>query len=243
MHAIDFEVRWSTKWPLLIPFLLGACAVTSPTPQPRPQPRETPDQAVVRVLAEYGLSARIVRPWSAVKDAPAPGAKGVEIVLAGSPGVQMTLDRDYWAIAVAKPGKQADSWVLNPKDEQSGLNIAIGDDVHHRTDAQLAKEPGFTEITRHPGTVGGQAVTWRRWADENHYYSDCIVRISATGDPTRRGHQVELIVTANTQERRQALEEHLASLRLSSDMMSANRRMAVQQGVAPDDRPRTAARR
>jgi hypothetical protein len=48
----------------------------------------------------------------------------------------------------------------------------------------------------------------------------------------RRAHQVELIVTANTQERRQALEDRLASLRLSSDMMSANRQMAVQQAVA-----------
>jgi hypothetical protein len=150
-----------------------------------------------------------------VKDAPTPGAKDVEIVLAGSPGMQMTLDRDYWAISVAKPGEQADSWVLNPKDEQSGLNITIGDDVLDRTDAQLAKEPGFTEITRHPGTVGGKAVTWRRWADQNHLYSDCIVTLTATRDPTGRAHQVELDVTANTQQRRRALEEHLASLRLS----------------------------
>ena len=150
-----------------------------------------------------------------MKDAPPPGAKGVEIVLAGSPGVQMNLDRDYWVISVAKPGEQADSWVLNPKDEQSGFNITIGDYVLGRTDAQLAKEPGFTEITRHPGTVGGKAVTWRRWADQNHLYSDCIVRLSATGAPTAQTHQVELIVTANTQERRRALEEHLVSLRLS----------------------------
>ena len=38
-------------------------------------PRETPDEAVKRVLAQHGVSARIVRPWSAVND-PAPGEKG-----------------------------------------------------------------------------------------------------------------------------------------------------------------------
>ena len=119
MHAMDFEVRRSTKWPLLIPFLLGACAATPPTPPSPPQPRETPDQATVRVLALHGLSARIVRPWSAVKDEPPAGAKGVEVVLPGSPGVAMVLDRDYWAVSVASPGKRADSWALNPKDEQS----------------------------------------------------------------------------------------------------------------------------
>jgi len=216
MHAMvsGCEVRWSTKWPLLILFLFGESAAAPPTPPPRPQPRETPDQATVRVLAEYGLSARIVRPWSAVQDAPPPGAKGVKIVLTGSPGVAMVLDRDYWAVSIAKPGEQADSWALNPKDEQSALNVAIGDSNHVRTDAQLAEDPGFTKITRHPGTVGGKAVTWRRWADENHLYSDCTVRLSATGDAKTRTHQVDLIVTANTEERRRALEERLASLRL-----------------------------
>ncbi len=211
--VLGSAVRWSTKWPLLIGFLLGARTAAPATPQPPPQPRETPDQAVVRVLAGYGLTARIVRPWSAVKDGLPAAGKGIEIVLAGSPGVQMTLDRDYWAVSVAKPGEQANSWALNPKDEQSALNISIGDDVQARTDAQLAKDPGFTAITRQPGTVGGKAVTWRRWADQNHLYSDCTVQLSAKGAVTRT-HQVELIVTANTQERRRTLEEHLASLRL-----------------------------
>jgi hypothetical protein len=215
MHAMDFEARRSTKWPLLIPFLLSACAASPPTPPSPPQPRVTPDQAVVRVLALHGFSARIVRPWSAVKDESPAGAKGVEIVLPGSPGVAMVLDRDYWAVSVARPGEQADSWALNPKDEQSALVIAIGESFHDRTDSQLAKEPGFTEITRHPGTISGQTVAWRRWADENHLYSDCIVRLSATGDPAGRAHRVKLKVTANTEERRRALEEHLTSVRLS----------------------------
>jgi hypothetical protein len=215
MHAMDFKVRRSTKWPLLVPFLVCACAATPPTPPSRPQQRETPDQATVRVLALHGLSARIVRPWVAVKDRPPAGAKGVEVVLPGSPGVAMVLDRDYWAVSIASPGEQPDSWALNPKDEQSALNIAIGENIHDRTDSQLAKELGFTEITRHPGTISDQAVSWRRWADENHLYSDCNVRLSATGDPRGRTHRVKLIVTANTEERRRALEEHLSSLRLS----------------------------
>ena len=105
--------------------------------------------------------------------------------------------------------------MLNPKDEQSALNIAIGEDVYERPDAKLAQEPGFTEIARHAGTVGGEAVTWRRWADENHLYSDCSVWLPAMNDTAKRRHRVTLMVTANTEARRKALEEHLALLQLT----------------------------
>jgi len=179
-------------------------------------PRETPDQAVQRVLAKYGVSARIVRPWSAVQETPPSGDKGVPILLAGSPGVALVLDRDYWVLASTKPGGQSASWILNPKDEQSGLNIFVDEDVHDRSDETLAKEPGFTRITRTTGTVDGEAVTWRRWSDENHLYSDCTVWLSAKNDPAKQKHRVTLMVTANTEERRRALEEHLAFLQLSA---------------------------
>ena len=161
---------------------------------------------------EFGVSARIVRPWNAVKEAPASGEEGVRILLAGSPSVEVVLDRDYWALVVTK--EQSTSWILNPKDEQSALNIVVGD-VHDRSDEKLAEAPGFTRITRQPGTIAGEAVTWRRWSDENHRYSDCTVWLPAKNDPLKRKHQVTLIVTANTVERRRALEERLASLQLS----------------------------
>jgi hypothetical protein len=41
------------------------------------------------------------------------------------------------------------------------------------------------------------------------------VRLAAKNDPVERKHRVHLVVTANTEERRQALEERLASLQLS----------------------------
>ena len=200
-------------WALAALCAVAGCA--SPTvPAPRPVPRETPDEAVKRVLEKYGLSATIVRPWKDCKDAPAPGEKGVHIVLAGSPGVEVVLDRDYWALAATNAGDHSPSWVLNPKDEQSGLNIAVGDDLHHKSDDRLARDPGFTRITRHAGTVDGEAVTWRSWSDENHLYSDCTVSLAARNDPVNRKHQVMLIVTANTEARRKALEDSLASLQL-----------------------------
>jgi hypothetical protein len=202
------------RWALFVLCLPCAC-VTPSRPEPRPGPRVTPDQATQRVLADYGISARIVRPWSAVKEKSGAGDKGVRIGLAGSPGVELVLDRDYWVLAVTKAGEQRISWVLNPKDEQSGLNIFVGEDARDRSDDSLAKDPGFTEITRRPGTVGREAVTWRRWSDENHLYSDCTVRLRAKSDPLKRTHRVKLIVTANTEERRVALEEHLDSLQLS----------------------------
>src|SRR4029078_1382905 len=102
---------------------LAGCAAAPAVPEPRPIARETPDQAVQRVLAKHGLSARIVRPWIAVKDAPASG-QNVSVLLEGSPSVEVGLDRDYWILAVTKTGEPfRASWVLTPKDEQSGLNI------------------------------------------------------------------------------------------------------------------------
>ena len=88
--------------------------------------------------------------------------------------------------------------------------------MHDRSDTQIAAQfPGFTQITRHAGTVDGEAVTWRSWSDENHLYSDCSVWLPAKNDPLTRKHQVMLIVTANTEARRKALEDSLASLHLS----------------------------
>jgi hypothetical protein len=138
------------------------------------------------------------------------------MVFAGSPGFEIVLDRDYWALAMGKEGEDSRaSWVLNPKDEQSGLNVGIGKDVHTRSDERLAKDPGFTQITSHAGTVDGEPVTWRSWSDENHLYSDCTVWLPAKNDPVERKHRVVLIVTANTQARRKALEDSLVSLQLT----------------------------
>ena len=208
------EVAGGIKtWALVVLCALAACAASA-VPEPRPVPRETPDEAGRRVLTEEGLPARIVRPWSAVKDGQSPGGKGFLILLAGAPGVEVVLDRDYWALALTKPGQQSVSgWVLNPKDEQSGLNIDLGEDVSDLSDHNLAKAPGLT-VAREPGTVDGEAVEWRRWSDEHHLYSECAVRLAAKNDPLTRKHRVSLIVTANTEERRQALEERLASLHL-----------------------------
>jgi hypothetical protein len=198
---------------LVVLSALAACAAPA-VPEPRPVSRETPDEAVRRVLTQNGLPARIVRPWSAVQEAPSSGGKGVLILLAGSPGVEVVLDRDYWALAVTMPGQQSVSgWVLNPKDEQSALNIDLGERVSGLLDQNLAKNPGLT-VTRQPGTVDGEAVEWRRWSDQHHLYSECAVRLAAKNDPVARRHRVNLIVTANTEERRQALEERLASLQL-----------------------------
>ena len=71
------------------------------------------------------------------------------MVIGRIPGVALVLDRDYWVLAVMKAGEPS-SWILNPKDEQSALNIAVGEDVHDRSDDKLAEAPGFTRITRHP---------------------------------------------------------------------------------------------
>jgi hypothetical protein len=187
---------------------LAACAAPA-VPAPRPVARETPDQAALRVISYSRRSGRIVRPWSAVTDTPLAG-EGVPLVLAGSPGVELVLDRDYWALVVTGTGWPTVSWVLGSKDEQSGLEIVVADPMP--LDALLGGDRP-ARPTRGPGTywragtVGGVAIEWRRRSDYGELYSDCAVTLA--------GHQLTLTVTAKTEARRQALEDRLASLQLS----------------------------
>jgi len=166
------------------------------------------------VLGKLGVSSRVLRPKSALRDAPTFGDKGFIFLLDGHPSVHVVLDRDYWVLAL--PNEQNEtSYMLNPEDEQSALNITVGEDWYgSRPDADLAKDPGFTEIRRDSGTIANQSVIWRRWSDKYHLNSDCTVYLPARNDEMKKKYRVILEVTANTVERRKALEDHLASLQL-----------------------------
>ncbi|HLK91064.1 MAG TPA: hypothetical protein VKZ18_14295 [Polyangia bacterium] len=170
--------------------------------------RETPDEAALRVIGYSRRSARIVRPWSAVTDTPSSG-EGVPIVLPGSPGVELVLDHDYWAVAVKGPDRWPSvSWVLGSKDEQSGLDIDVSDPMPLSALLDDASGSRGPRPPRQTSKVGGQEVEWSRWSDYGELYSGCTVGLL--------GYDVRLRVTAKTEARRQALEEHLASLRLTS---------------------------
>ncbi len=105
-------------------------------------------------------------------------------------------------------------YMLNPKDEQSALVVTIGEDKTVRSDAELAKESGFTKLTRHSGIITKHKVVWRSWSNADHLYSDCAVKLSPDDAQASKKYDVHLHVTANTTARRKALEEHLESLRL-----------------------------
>jgi hypothetical protein len=138
------------------------------------------------------------------------------IQLPGKPSVRMVLDREYEAITGGPP-EQRDCtlYMLNPKDQQSGLVIGIGEECFDKTDADRAKAPGFTAITRESGEVAGQKVTWRRWSDANHLYSDCVLRLTPVDATESTKFRVKLFVIANTSSRRKTLEEHVASIQLA----------------------------
>jgi hypothetical protein len=202
-----------TIWSGVFFAMFAACSIPALAGPPA-KPAVTPDRATQRVLEEYGVSTTIVRPWDLLKDIPAQGDKGFPILLQGQPSVHLILDRDYWALAIKKTKGQPVSYILNPKDEQSALNISVGEDGHDRSDADLAKAPGFSKIKRESGTIATEPVIWRRWSDQNHLYSDCSVLLPAKQDNETRKYRVRLKVTANTQERRKTLEDHLKSLQL-----------------------------
>ena len=197
---------------VLMGLLVCLCATGCATDYPRGYS----EREVQPVLDEFGVSSIVLRPKSALRDLPASGDNGFPILLPGYPCIHVALDRDYWVLMATNPERQMDvvAYMLNPKDEQSALVISIGEDIFDRPDADLEKEPGFTKITRESGIIADEKITWRRWADENHLYSDCSVRLPAKNDATNKRHLVKLGVTANTIERRKALEYHLASIQL-----------------------------
>jgi len=172
------------------------------------------EKAAQTVLANHGVSSTVLRSENALRDVPPPGGKGFPIELAGQPGVRVVLDLDYWVLMVGGKGNATVLYMLNPKDEQSALVITIGQSKGALSDETLAKEPGFTQFSQHPGRIGNEKVMWRSWSDANHLHSDCTALLTPVGTPDAKKYPVSLNVTANTPERRKALEDHLESLQL-----------------------------
>ena len=194
--------------------LIGLVACVWAAGHAADDPKGVSEEAAQSVLTKYGVSSTVLRPKRALRDAPPPGGQGFPIELEGKPGVRLVLDLDYWAMMIEGKGSAPVVYMLNPKDEQSALVITIGESKREFSDEDLAKEPGFTEIRRRPGSIGDEKVVWRSWSDAKHLYSDCTAQLSAVGSQDAKKYAVDLYVTANTPERRKALEEHLESLRL-----------------------------
>ena len=172
------------------------------------------EDAVQSVLAQHGVWSKVLRHKNELRDEPPPGSKGFPIALEGQPGIRVELDLDYWALMMRGKGNASAVYLLNPKDEQSALVISIGETGGEIPDESLAKEPGFTGFSRHAGAIGNEKITWRSWSDANHLYSDCSAQLSAVDGQGGKKYGILLQVTANTPERRKALEEYLESLRL-----------------------------
>src|SRR6266478_950925 len=105
--------------------------------------------------------------WVERKSAPQ-NSSDVPIFLPGKPSLRMNLDREYSGLFVPpiKTNLDCVSYMLAPKDDQSALVISIGEQCHETdTDAELAKDPGFTGTTTGPGVIAGQKVVWKRWSD------------------------------------------------------------------------------
>lgn len=162
----------------------------------------------------FGVSSTVLRPKSALRDLPTSGANGFPFLLEGNPSIHVVLDRDYWVLALTDGKPDSISYMFNPKDEQSSLLISIGEDFHEKSDADLFENSKSTKITKELGIIAKEKVTWRRWFDEEHLYSDCSIRIPVKNDIENKKYTVHITVIANTALRRKALEDHLASLEL-----------------------------
>jgi len=186
----------------------------------------TPPDAMQKVLKQYGLDSKILRPPGALRATSSRQDGLFSFSLEGNPSVEVFLDRDYWVLASWSDKRENDviAYALNPIDEQSALNITVGRDIHERSDAMLSHEPGFSGITRGKGVVATQKIEWRRWSDQNHIYSDCTVDVPS--DDGQSSHRINVAITANSPARRTALENCMASLRLVSKKPNSERSAA-----------------
>lgn len=207
-------VRWVVYMKKRLAIILGL-ALASPT-WVHAEDKPTPDVVSQKVLRQHGVDSTILRSYDQLQET-SPRADGrFFFTCGGLPGLQVLLDRDYWVLAIwsAKKDNDVVSYLFNPTDEQCALNISVGNDRHERSDADLAKEPGFSGITSGVGVVGGKEVKWRRWSDAQHLYSDCKLLLSARDQGERPNHKADILITANSEERRSALEQCMTTLKL-----------------------------
>jgi len=195
------------KKPLIV-ILLGClyCAAHAQT--------VTKDIAALRVLQQYGVPAQILRPYALLQDKSSRDDGRFLFEFDGDPCIHLLLDRDQWVIRSAGAALKRDitSYMFNPEDGQSALVISFGNDGFDTTDAMLAKSPGFTKITRGDGMVATAKVVWRRWSDNEHLYSDCTTILPAQDKKIK----TSIHITANSEARRQSLENCLSSLKFPS---------------------------
>lgn len=190
-------------------FLSCACGITSAL-------GVTMDLAMQKVLKDYGIESKILRSFDQAKGRSPTSDRLFPFELEGAPGIKLVLERDYWILASWSNKKDDDTYgyIFNPRDGQSALNISIGESVHDRTDAELSQMPGFSFIAHGEGNIAGHPVVWRRWSDQNHLYSDCALKITTAEGGKTKTYKVNVLVTANSVARRQALEACMPTLRL-----------------------------
>ncbi|MGJ8641112.1 MAG: hypothetical protein ACSHYA_17105 [Opitutaceae bacterium] len=170
-----------------------------------------PEIVMQRVLKEYGIETEVVKPYRSMKEKPDNHSGGFLLELYGGVPIRITLNEDYWALATVGP---ITSYMLNPRDEQSALNISIGEGLFSQSDEDLRKAHGFSAIERIEGQVSNKPVTWRRWSDANHLYSDCTVYLPVQGISEPVTNRVDITITANTEKRRLSLQQALNTLQL-----------------------------
>ena len=84
-------------------------------------------------------------------------AEPFKVTVPGKPSMMLTLDREYTCIAMNAPdGKQMQSCILTPTDDQSGVVLQIGRaaEVYNETSLK-AKEPGATFVQQ-AGQINGK---------------------------------------------------------------------------------------
>ena len=199
-----------TKLFTLIPGLVLACLTLARAEDP---PKF--DVVMQKVLKQNGVDAKILKPYAALAETSPRKDGQFFFSFEGTPGIEVLLDRDYCVLATSNAKEETDvtGYMMNPKDGQSALNLSIGNGVPDDFVIAWNKEPGFSGFATGNGVIGGQRIMWRRWSDQNHLYSGCTLRMppNKNGSP---GYKVQIQITANTNERRSALEDCMATLNL-----------------------------
>ena len=180
------------------------------------QDRPKPDAVIQKVLSNHGVDSKILRSYDQLKESSTRPDGRFLFNFEGRPGVQVLLDRNYWVVAAWSATHETDGtgYMFNPEDEQSALNIGFGNQSESNAAIDWSKEPGFTAFTSGEGKVGNQKVTWRRWSDQKHLYSECHVSLPVRDPGEPANHKLKIFITANTKERRGALEDAMATLQL-----------------------------
>ena len=133
-------------------------------------------------------------------------ASSSNLTLAGTPAVELTMDRSYSVISTSGGVK---AHMLAAGDGDSSAVVLVGEGGFRKTKEEITKEYGKVESSK--GSVNGADVSWMDYKDAKHLYSTVDTTVI---DDSGKKVRIYMDLVANSPERMAALKKSFERITL-----------------------------